>query len=56
MTKRILSVCLALVLLLGVLAGCSKKEAPDGGRYEEDRTERYRGQDLDAVRVSGAVF
>lgn len=27
MTKRILSVCLALVLLLGVLAGCSKKEA-----------------------------
>lgn len=27
MTKRILSICLALVLLLGVLAGCSKKEA-----------------------------
>lgn len=27
MTKRILSVCLALVLLFGVLAGCSKNEA-----------------------------
>lgn len=27
MTKRLLCVCLALVLLLGVLAGCSKKEA-----------------------------
>ena len=27
MTKRILSICLALVLLFGVLAGCSKNEA-----------------------------
>ena len=27
MTKRILSLCLVLVLLLGVLAGCSKKLA-----------------------------
>lgn len=27
MTKRILSICLVLVLLFGVLAGCSKKEA-----------------------------
>lgn len=26
MTKRILSLCLVLVLLLGVLAGCSKNE------------------------------
>ena len=26
MTKRILSLCLVLVLLLGVLAGCSKSE------------------------------
>ena len=27
MTKRLLCVCLALVLLFGVLAGCSKNEA-----------------------------
>ena len=27
MTKRILSICFALVLLFGVLAGCSKNEA-----------------------------
>ena len=42
MTKRILSVCLALVLLLGVLAGCSKKEAQtadDTKKTEQSDTE-----------------
>ena len=42
MTKRILSVCLALVLLLGVLAGCSKNEAQtadDTKKTEQSDTE-----------------
>ena len=42
MTKRILSVCLALVLLFGVLAGCSKKEAQtadDTKKTEQSDTE-----------------
>ena len=42
MTKRILSVCLALVLLFGVLAGCSKNEAQtadDTKKTEQSDTE-----------------
>ena len=42
MTKRILSVCLALVLLIGVLAGCSKKEtqtADDTKKTEQSNAE-----------------
>ena len=42
MTKRILSVCLVLVLLFGVLAGCSKKEAQtadDTKKTEQSDTE-----------------
>lgn len=42
MTKRILSICLALVLLFGVLAGCSKNEAQtadDTKKTEQSDTE-----------------
>ena len=42
MTKRLLCVCLALVLLFGVLAGCSKNEAQtadDTKKTEQSDTE-----------------
>ena len=42
MTKRILSICFALVLLFGVLAGCSKNEAQtadDTKKTEQSDTE-----------------
>ena len=42
MTKRILSVCLVLVLLFGVLAGCSKSEpqsADDTKKTEQNAAE-----------------
>ena len=54
MTKRILSLCLVLVLLLGVLAGCSKKETKT--RYRPGRADRRRDGNHVAVRLSAAVF
>lgn len=55
MTKRILSLCLVLVLLLGVLAGCSKSETKTD-RYRPGRADRRRDGNHVAVHLSAAVF
>lgn len=50
MTKRILSVCLALVLLLGVLAGCSKKEAQTAD--DTKKTEQSDAEDKTSTQFA----
>lgn len=50
MTKRILSVCLALVLLLGVLAGCSKKEAQTAD--DTKKTEQSGAEDKTSTQFA----
>lgn len=55
MIKRTLSVCLAFVLLLGTLVGCSKNETKD----RQFRPEYTAGDDTGAsvsIRLSTAVF
>lgn len=50
MTKRILSVCLALVLLFGVLAGCSKKEAQTAD--DTKKTEQSDAEDKTSTQFA----
>lgn len=55
MTKRMLSICLAFVLLLGTLAGCSKNQDED----RQFKPEYTAGDDTGAgvsIRLSTAVF
>lgn len=50
MTKRILSICLALVLLFGVLAGCSKNEAQTAD--DTKKTEQSDAEDKTSTQFA----
>lgn len=50
MTKRLLCVCLALVLLLGVLAGCSKNEAQTAD--DTKKTEQSDAEDKTSTQFA----
>lgn len=55
MTKQMLSICLAFVLLLGTLAGCSKNKTKTDNSSQNTQQETIPGAGV-SIRLSTAVF